>query len=249
MMSAQTPFMRGAELDALAADVSASSPALSSAGQAGCFPETTERSSHRQTGSEVQAELLKVLPELKRFARFQLRDDHAAEDVVQEVVVAVLANGASFEGRSAFKTWAFTILRNKIVDLLRSRSRESPIGALANDEDGDDYGDELIDSLFDKNGHWRPEAKAARWAEPDKAFEQHEFWQVLAACIDGLPPRMGRVFAMREILELETDEICKDLGITPSNCWVTLHRARLAIRTCLDLRWFQGNDEMGVSGR
>jgi RNA polymerase sigma-70 factor (ECF subfamily) len=45
---------------------------------------------------------------------------------------------------------------------------------------------------------------------------------------------------MREILGLETGEICEETGMTTSNCWVVLHRARLGLRTCLETRWFAG---------
>ena len=43
---------------------------------------------------------------------------------------------------------------------------------------------------------------------------------------------------MREWLELESDEICKELAISPTNLWVMLHRARLRLRECLQLGWF-----------
>jgi RNA polymerase sigma-70 factor (ECF subfamily) len=43
---------------------------------------------------------------------------------------------------------------------------------------------------------------------------------------------------MRELLELETDEICRELAITTSNCWVILHRARMGLRLCLEETWF-----------
>ena len=43
---------------------------------------------------------------------------------------------------------------------------------------------------------------------------------------------------MREHLGLETAEICKELGVTPTHCWVLLYRARMALRLCLDNNWF-----------
>ena len=48
----------------------------------------------------------------------------------------------------------------------------------------------------------------------------------------------GRVFLMREWLELDSDEVCQALAITPSNLWVLLHRARLRLRDCLQQHWF-----------
>ena len=46
------------------------------------------------------------------------------------------------------------------------------------------------------------------------------------------------IFMMREVLGIETDEICKELAITATNCWVLLYRARMSLRACLEERWF-----------
>jgi RNA polymerase sigma-70 factor (ECF subfamily) len=61
---------------------------------------------------------------------------------------------------------------------------------------------------------------------------------VLQACLERLPANTARVFVMREVLELETDEICKELAITANNLWVILYRARMALRQCLEQNWF-----------
>ena len=95
-------------------------------------------------------------------------------------------------------------------------------------------------ALFDRRGHWQPEAKPGRWADPEASFEQQQFWKVFEACLDHLPEKTARVFMMREILGLETDEICKETGISSSNCWVVLHRARSGLRICLETEWFAG---------
>src|SRR5207253_1876571 len=55
-----------------------------------------------------------------------------------------------------------------------------------------------------------------------------------------LPPNTARVFMMREVMELESDEICKELTITANNLWVILYRARMALRQCLEQNWFAG---------
>jgi RNA polymerase sigma-70 factor, ECF subfamily len=44
---------------------------------------------------------------------------------------------------------------------------------------------------------------------------------------------------MREHLGLETSEICKELAVTPTHCWVLLYRARMALRECLSKDWFR----------
>ena len=90
-------------------------------------------------------------------------------------------------------------------------------------------------------GHWTVEARPGRWADPDASFEQQQFWRVFEACLDHLPAKTARVFMMREILGLETGEICKETGISTSNCWVVLHRARMSLRRCLETTWFAGD--------
>ena len=184
-----------------------------------------------------QNELNALRPDLLRFARLQLRDAGAAEDAVQETLLAALTGSHSFESRSSYKTWLISILRNKIIDIIRDQGREVSASSLADDEAGDE---QLADTLFDRRGHWQAEARPARWADPEASFEQKQFWAVFEACLDRLPAKAARVFMMREFLGLETEEICKETGMSTSNCWVVLHRARQGLRTCLDTRWFAG---------
>jgi RNA polymerase sigma-70 factor (ECF subfamily) len=187
--------------------------------------------------TDRHAELNALRPDLLRFARLQLRDAGAAEDAVQETLVAALAGSQSFQSRSSYKTWLISILRNKIVDIIRHQSREVSATSLASDEEGDEA---LAETLFEPDGHWRAQARPGRWADPEASFEQQQFWRVFEACLDHLPAKTARVFMMREILGLETAEICKETGISTSNCWVVLHRARLSLRTCLETSWFAG---------
>lgn len=187
--------------------------------------------------AELNAELETLRPDLLRFARLQLRDAGAAEDAVQETLLAALLGSHRFESRSSYKTWLISILRNKIIDIIRGQSREIAATSLADDEAGDDL---LAESLFDQRGHWQPATQPGRWADPEASFEQQQFWRVFEACLDHLPGKTARVFMMREFLGFETDEICKETGISSSNCWVVLHRARLGLRTCLETKWFAG---------
>jgi RNA polymerase sigma-70 factor (ECF subfamily) len=183
------------------------------------------------------SELNALRPDLLRFARLQLRDAGAAEDAVQETLLAALAGDKRFEQRSSYKTWLISILRNKIIDIIRSQGRERPLSTLADDDEGDEA---MVDALFETNGHWRKDVRPARWADPEASLEQQQFWRVFEACLDHLPAKTARVFMMRELLGLETEEICKENGISTSNCWVVLHRARLALRACLQQGWFAG---------
>ena len=175
-----------------------------------------------------------------KFARLQLRDAAMAEDVVQEALVAALANGQDFAGRSALKTWVFAILRNKIVDHIRQQSRTTNVSALAPDEESLD---QSFETLFKGNDHWRPEDRPANWGDPEEALRQQRFWDVFDACLKHLPENTARVFMMREFLEFETAEVCRELCITVSNCNVILHRARNGLRRCLEKNWFLGGEQ------
>lgn len=171
--------------------------------------------------------------DMLRFALLQLRDRASAEDAVQEAMLAALEAADRFAERARLKTWVFSILRNKIVDIIRRRAREPNCEPAENEIDEDDFA-----PLYAANGHWQPATQPATWGNPEKAFENMSFWAVLEACLNGLPPATARVFMMREMLGLETDEICRELSMTANHCWVVLHRARMSLRFCLDQKWF-----------
>ncbi len=76
------------------------------------------------------------------------------------------------------------------------------------------------------------------WGNPEGAVHNQQFWRVFEACLDHLPGQQARLFMMREFVEMETPEICRTLDITVSNLNVSLHRARLRLRECLEDRWF-----------
>lgn len=164
---------------------------------------------------------------LLRYASLQLRDAHAAEDAVQETLVAALAGEAGFEGRANLRTWLTGILKHKIIDAIRRLSRDATTVSADADE---------LDALFAGDGHW-VDAPAA-WADPDAALEQKRFFAALEMCLERLPQKIAQAFMMREHLGLETGEICKELAITPTHCWVLLYRARMALRECLEKEWF-----------
>jgi len=179
--------------------------------------------------SDFRTQLEQQRPYLLRFAALQLRDPNAAEDAVQETLLAALAGEANFAGRSNLRTWLTGILKHKIIDSIRRAAREPSAGAELED-------DAAFDPLFRANGHWKDRPQA--WEEPQGALEQKQFLGVLEQCLARLPQKTARVFMLREHLGLDTDEICKELAITPTHCWVLLYRARMALRLCLDERWF-----------
>jgi RNA polymerase sigma-70 factor (TIGR02943 family) len=176
------------------------------------------------------AEAVQALrPQLLRFAQAQLRNVAWAEDAVSEAVLAALAKPQAFAGQSQLKTWLVGILKHKLVDQIRRHSREVSTTTADDDEDIDGL-------LFDGTGHWR--SAPAEWGDPEAACGRREFFEVLELCVEKLPGVQGRVFMMREWLEMDSLEICKELAITPTNLWVLLHRARMRLQTCLQERWF-----------
>lgn len=178
--------------------------------------------------------IAQVREDMMRFARLQLGADDEAEDAVQEALAGALRNAASFRGEAALKTWMIAILKNKVADILRQRQRR-PINASqipSQDQEG------VLPAVFDQKGMWRDAARPARWEDPEADLHSSQFLAIFDACLNRLPPQQGRVFMMREVVELETQEICTELGLSISNVHVILHRARLALRACLQLHWF-----------
>lgn len=182
-------------------------------------------------------ELIDLRREMLRFARLQLRDDAAAEDAVQEALAAALAGQPGFSGQATLKTWVFSILRHKIIDVIRARSRKVEVAVLTAAEDEDEM-EWSFETQFDARGHWSPHATPAAWGDPEAALREAEFWNVFEACLHHLPENTARVFMMREFLGFDVDEICRELAITVNYCHVILHRARNGLRRCLEQNWF-----------
>ncbi|MEO6972716.1 MAG: sigma-70 family RNA polymerase sigma factor [Rhodoferax sp.] len=188
----------------------------------------------------IENELAEHRSYLLRFARLQLRNDAWAEDAVSETLLAALSRPQSFANNSQLKTWLVGILKHKVVDTLRQRAREVSY----RDSGGTDGSDELDALVFSNGDHFA--ALPADWGDPEQDLSSRQFFQVLEACTEKLPVAMGRVFLMREWLELPCEEICKELKLTSTNLYVLLHRARLRLRECLELNWF-GNPPTSLS--
>jgi RNA polymerase sigma-70 factor, ECF subfamily len=170
---------------------------------------------------------------LLRYAMLQLRDPHLAEDVVQETLLVAVESRDKFSGQSTLRTWLTGILKHKILDLRRKQQRE---GELPNTDDEQDPYESICVESFDNQGHWASPPQT--WANPAQSFEDQKFWQVFEQCNQRMPLNSAQAFMMREFMDMTTEEICKELAISTTNCWVLLHRARLALRECLELQWF-----------
>lgn len=170
---------------------------------------------------------------LYRYALLQLRNEAAAEDAVQETLLAALGAWERFSGQSSIRTWLTGILKHKILDMFRRQAREPSLAGNADDPEAELA--MLEQALFDATGHWTSPVQS--WGDPHASLEQQRFWTAFIACLEALSAVQARVFNLRELDGLSTEEICKELNISSTNCWVMLHRARLGLQQCLETRW------------
>jgi RNA polymerase sigma-70 factor (ECF subfamily) len=173
---------------------------------------------------------------LYRFALLRVKDEHVAEDLVQETFFSALKAIDGFEGKSSLRTWLIGILKRKVIDYYRKSEREVKASDLTPWEEDDDR------EYFDKRGHWKRSLED--WKDsPEALVENKEFWGTFQSCLGNLPEIHRRVFTLKEIDGMKGNEICEVLDITESNLWVMLHRARSKLRKCLDSNWFNSPSE------
>ncbi|MGC7560985.1 sigma-70 family RNA polymerase sigma factor [Pasteurella sp. PK-2025] len=172
------------------------------------------------------AEIEQIRGQMLRFAELQLKDSVLAEDLVQEAFVSALKNIDSFKRQAALKTWIFAILKNKIIDYLRTSKRFIVESDLVQDDD------ENENSFFER-GNWKKEYSPSRLQEDENTVYSEQFWALFEACLTRLPAAQAKIFMMREYLEFKAEEICKSEQITSSNLHVMLYRARLQLQHCL----------------
>ena len=174
---------------------------------------------------------------LFRYALVRTRDEGRAEDMVQETFLAALKGGKGFGGRSAERTWLVGIMKNKIVDFFRKASRETSFTDLGfyEHEDSDRFVSEGL-----SKGEWVDGLGPSEWAtNPGAVLDNQAFWRTFNNCAGKLPKAINAAFCLREIDDLDSKEICRMLNISETNLWVMLHRARMALRRCLETHWFR----------
>jgi RNA polymerase sigma-70 factor (ECF subfamily) len=168
---------------------------------------------------------------LFRFVLQRVRDEAVAEDLVQETLLAAMRAKDRFKGQSSERTWLFGILKHKIIDHYRRKKFQR------SDINIEDFA-ETTDKFFSENGKWR--IQPTNWdINPVEAYEQKEFMDTFYQCLSQMPQRLADAFVHREVDGLSTEEICKVMDITASNCWVMLYRARMLLRHCIETNWTQ----------
>ena len=167
---------------------------------------------------------------LFRYALNKVSDYAVAEDLVQETFLSAWKARDKFEGRSSEKTWLSSILKNKIIDYYRK--------TLVKDENIAGKKETPI-SFFSDNGNWIPENSGNDWnMDVSAQLDTQEFFEAFNRCVENIKGKGKIAFSLKYLDDEKADYICKELNITPTNYWVIIHRAKLELRRCLDLTWF-----------
>jgi len=165
-----------------------------------------------------------LLP-LLRAARAAGLNDDDAHDAVQDTLLVFVQKAEQFDGRAMVRTWLFGILFKKVAERRRAFGREDTV---------DDI-EAVVDARFDAAGRW---TRPPRAADADLSADQAMRW--LEECLGQLPDRRRTAFVLREVDQLDTDEVCKVLEVSPNNLGVLLFRARNALRECLETKGIRG---------
>lgn len=169
---------------------------------------------------------------LYNYAYSRVQSKETAEDLVQETFISGLKSIKSFRGDSSELTWLVAILKRKVIDHYRKLSRKKETIASQFSTPFQDNGD------FE--GQWILERTPKDWQiKHEDPMRQSEFIFILEMCIAALPEKWRSVFVLKVMEEIKSEEVCKEIGCSSSNLWVIIHRARLQLRECLEIRWLK----------
>jgi RNA polymerase sigma-70 factor (TIGR02943 family) len=169
---------------------------------------------------------------LYSYALKRVSDAELSKDLVQETFLAAWRNKDKFRGDSSVKNWLFTIIRSKIVDHFRKMSTDAVVREVREDHHDGTY--------FDREDHWRKGMyPAALSVNFQSAMESRDFLKVLDLCSKKLKQVQHAVFILKYVDELDSEKICEVLGLSASNYWVIVHRAKVQLRACLEKNWLK----------
>ena len=159
----------------------------------------------------------------------RVSDRATAQDLVSETFLAGLKSMANFKGEASERTWLISILKRKIIDQYRKQNSNKGKAEIrmSYNSDAETEGDWLEERVAD------PFDKTA-----EDTIENTELGLAIHNCLGKLPAKQAKVFKMKTLLNYETEAICNELGITASNLWVIIHRARTAMASCMEENWF-----------
>lgn len=163
---------------------------------------------------------------LYNFALARLRQHDLAEDAVQDTLVSAFRTVDSYQGQATERTWLFSILKHKICDCVRKKWVGQTAVSLDDEVDQEER-------LFESDGRWREAAFCS--TRINLGFD--ELREIIMQCLRTLPRVQAAVFLMRILQEKNSEEICKELELTPSNYWTRFYRARLGLAKCVSEKW------------
>lgn len=173
--------------------------------------------------------------EFFRFAMYRVNNREVAEDLVQETFFSGLKSLDRFRRDCPEKSWLYNILRNKIIDHFRKKTNQEIKRSSTNVEIDEDS---FFNQYFTKDGSWKTASLPEKWdISADTKLEREEFMSFLMLCMSLMPDKWAKVFNLKNIEDYSTEEICKEMEITPSNLWTIIHRSKLQLRSCLQKRW------------
>ncbi|MEZ7843981.1 MAG: sigma-70 family RNA polymerase sigma factor [Opitutales bacterium] len=167
---------------------------------------------------------------LYAYAMSRLRNADAAADCVQDTFLAGIKALERFDGSRDIKFWLRGIMRNKIVDQIRKSIKENKV-------DIDNEDEALLESFWFKYSGIATTNPDPWQFNPRKAYDNTEFWDVFNVCIDKVKQPARQAFVLRMLEDMETEEVCKVMDITPNYLWVLLHRARQQLKVALEEKW------------
>jgi RNA polymerase sigma-70 factor (ECF subfamily) len=153
-------------------------------------------------------------PRLFRFAVLRVRDQDAAEDIVQNSLIGAVRTLRSWRGEASLFTWLCTICRREIFAWEKRTSRRV-IVSIGDDDPG-------LRAALDSIG--------AAAEAPDAALAREDTGRLVQLVLDHLPPRYSRALEWKYLEELSVDEIAGRLQCTPKAAESLLTRARDAFR-------------------
>jgi len=165
---------------------------------------------------------------LFNFTIVRVNDRELANDLISETFLAGLKSMKNFKGEATERTWLISILKRKIIDHYRksnSKKGKAEIKIQYNDDSNEgDWLEENAPDRFDKTA--------------EDVMENEELGEAILACMEQLNEKQAKIFKMKTIEGFDTEAICNEFNITPSNLWVIIHRARTTLAQCLEKNWF-----------
>lgn len=182
-----------------------------------------------KTKNELSLWVETYTQDLYSWALHKVSNVELAQDLVQDTFLAAFEKAGNFKGDSSPKTWLFSILNHKIIDHYRKKVNQPS-----------SFDNQLFSMFFEAGGKWQEARKPKEWIDEqdEQVLDDPEFRKVLQHCLDALPDQWSTSVKLKYLMEKKGEEICQELGITPSNFWQIIHRAKLQLRDCVETKWF-----------